>query len=128
MKKALFSIFALVAFISSPLFASANFTGDVAQYYQNNKAEYTLDVGSLGNISITDYVPGYSSLYGRTATYFEHKVICKISYNMCYSAATALRAFGIDLNAFAKWYEKVTGKTLEFVNLHKKLYVAPSIK
>lgn len=124
MKKTLLAIVALLAVTG---FANASYTGDVAQYYENNKADYTLNVGELGNITVTVPVYSYNTIYGKTVQYNEDKVICKISYNMCYSAETALRAFGLDVDAFTKGYEKVTSIKTNFVNLYQKLYVKPTL-
>lgn len=124
MKKTLLAIVALFAITG---LASASYTGDVAQYYENNKADYTLNVGNLGNISITQPVYSVNVAGEKQVQYNQDKVICKISYNVCYSAADALRAFGLDVDAFTKGYEKVTGIKTNFVNLYQRLYVKPTL-
>ncbi len=122
MKKTILSLIALIAITGV---SSASFTGDVSQYYENNKADYTLNTFH-GNISLD--TPVYDIRNGiKVVTYTQDNVVCKISYNMCYTASTALRAFGLDVDAFTKGYEEVTGIKTNFVNLFKALYVAPSL-
>ena len=137
MKKALLSMIALVAIISSPLFASAN-TGSITTgvvtnesaiaYYNSNKAEWNLQVGDLGFISMTSAKIGYATGVGRTAEYYDDNVVCRVSRSMCYTASTALAAFGFRVDTFTKGYELVNGTSVTFTNLYQRLYVAPSFK
>jgi len=124
MKKAILSLIAIIAITG---FTTASYTGNVSDYYNQNKGDYTLNVGELGNITVTQPVYSVNVAGNKQVQYNQDKVICKISYNVCYSADTAMRAFGIDVEAFTKGYETVTGIKTNFVNLFKKLYTAPSL-
>lgn len=126
MKKVLFALMATLT-LSVFTTASASYTGNVSDYYNQNKSDYTLNVGELGNITVTQPVYSVNVAGEKQVQYNQDKVICKYSTNMCYSAADALRAFGLDVEAFTKGYEAVTGNTTNFVNLFKKLYVKPSL-
>lgn len=86
--KKLFTITAILLATSSLTYAS---TGS-ADYYDNNKAEWTLTAGSLGNVMYAwnDYITGFHA----------EKVACNNTRNMCYTSSTAKRAFGFDLNKF----------------------------
>lgn len=136
MKKALFSIIALVAIISSPLFASADtglsLTGTVTNesaisYYNSNKGNWTLEANTLGFISVTSSIISDDPVYKKKALYYEDNVICKTGGQMCYSASTALNAFGFRVDVFTKGYELVNGTSVTFTNLYQRLYVKPSL-
>lgn len=124
MKKTLLSIVALIAITG---LASANYTGDVAQYYNTNKTEYSINVGQLGNITVTSPVYNSDVNYKLNVTYNQDKVVCKQSTNMCYSSTDAMRAFWFDVEAYVLGYEKVTGLKTNFVNLYQKQYTAPQL-
>jgi len=86
--KRLLTITAILLATSSLTYAS---TGS-ADYYDNNKSEWTLSAGSLGNVlySWNDAIAGLQV----------EKVACNNERNMCYTSSTAKRAFGFDLNKF----------------------------
>lgn len=118
MKKTILSLIALIAITG---FTTANYTGNVSDYYESNKAEYSLNVSNLGNITVTTPVYGNDINYGKNVIYLQSKVLCKVSTNMCYSQLDLMRSFGFDADAFVRGYEKVTGNTTNFVNLFKAL-------
>lgn len=115
------TLLAIVALLAVTWFANANYTGDISQYYENNKSEYSINVGQLGNITVTNPVYKNDINYGKNVTYLQSKVLCKASTNMCYSQLDLMRSFWFDADAFIKWYEKVTGLKTNFVNLFKAL-------
>lgn len=127
MKKTLLSIVAIATLaLTGATFAS--YTGNVVDYYNNNKAVWTLQAPTLWYTSIgTISIYNHATL-GRVAEYVEENVICQVGRQMCYSSSTAAKAFGIDVEAFTKWQEAATGNPIIFVNLYDRLYVAPALK
>lgn len=123
MKKTILSLIAIIAITG---FTTASYTGNVSDYYNQNKSDYTINT-SVGNITITTPVYNSDVNYKLNVTYNQDKVVCKYSTNMCYSSTDAMRVFGFDVEAFVKGYEKVTGIKTNFVNLYQKLYTTPSL-
>lgn len=91
MKKTLLLITAILAMTAS---VSANTGINDATYYNNNKSEWTLSVGTLGNVlyAWNDPITGFIA----------EKVACNNERNMCYTAPEAKRAFGFDLAKFER--------------------------
>lgn len=80
---------------------SANTGINDATYYNNNKSEWTLSVGTLGNVlyAWNDPITGFIA----------EKVACNNERNMCYTAPEAKRVFGFNLDAFERGQQQVTG-------------------
>lgn len=76
MKKALLSIVAIatLAFTGASF---ASYTGNAVDYYNTNKSEWTLHVGSLGYTSIGSLIIYNHATLGRVSEYVEQSVICK---------------------------------------------------
>lgn len=89
-------------------FTNANYTGDVSNYYNSNKAERTLNVWTHGPLLYDDRLPSGVRI---------QKIICSYTRNMCYTTETAMRAFKFDIGAFQLWQEKVTWQKVIFRTL-----------
>lgn len=127
MKKTLLSIVAIAALaLTGATFAS--YTGNVVDYYNTNKAQRTINLGTgLGNVSITN-----AAIYDmnglRVAQYYQDIVACNTERNLCYAGYEAARVFGFDVYAFTRGQEEVTNQKIDFVNLSTKLYVVPTVQ
>lgn len=104
MKKTILAIIAVCMVWAT----SANYTGDVSQYYNQNKSNRTFDVKELWPVIYTSYpITGLK----------QEKVLCNKVRKMCYVSSDVLRVFKLDVNAFQAWQEKVTGKKVVFRDL-----------
>lgn len=103
----------------------AGYTGDTAQYYESNKAQWTLE-SSVWPISVLNLELFYMN-GERVAKLTTQNVICRLGTDACYADYTAWTKFKIDVNAFADWQWKVTGIKPVFVNLYERLFKQPSL-
>lgn len=116
MKKTILSLIALIAITG---FTTANYTGNVSDYYNQNKTTWTTNLTGLGATNLVSWD------YSRWVSV--EKIACYSLTNMCYARDTAMQFFGFDVEAFTRGQESVTNTTIKFVDLNTRLYTKPQL-
>lgn len=113
MKKTLFAVLAALSLFIGTFTAAADTGLNPVNYYNQYSTDWTLEVPTLGSVTLTDFIIPYGLRQQKVACYYPRK--------MCYVFADALRGFGFDGDLFQKWQEEVTGKKVQFIDLLKAI-------